>query len=204
MAFPQGFNFRSTLGFVTDVSPSEFWSTAAYPKTTASGNSAGWIVTSGNVANRSATNDARLAGIAYVTAGGTQNKFQILLPSAGSYNIRIALGDAGGSNQQSCTILDNTTLLATIATNVTTATQHFLDATGVDRTNTTWPGSNALLNLTFASTFCVVTVGVPSGNSTTLAHFYIESAAAPARLKAIGSSGGFGGGIGTLAAGSAA
>lgn len=89
MAFPQGVDFRSTAGFVTD--PANFTvdaGTTVYPTASPQGNNIGWVSTSGlSSRNRSASVDPRLAGMVFGT--NIASTFKIDLPSAGTYNIRI-------------------------------------------------------------------------------------------------------------------
>src|SRR5271157_2715224 len=91
----QGFDFRNTKAFVSDPSGSTYvLPTLAYP-TTVNGVTFGWANTflvEGR--DRNATLDPRLAGVNLVT-NGSPATFYVDLPSAGTYNVALALGDAG-------------------------------------------------------------------------------------------------------------
>jgi hypothetical protein len=180
MAFPQGLSFRQTDAFVTDVSPatSEIGQAVNYPRTTPQGNTVGWetVVSTIQVRNRQAGNDARLAGLAFPNTSTDVVKYRIDLPAAGSYNMRWASGDGSYTTSAVVSLYDTTTLLTALSTGTTSAAQTFKDATDVEWTNVTWPGSNVAITKTFASTICrLQTLGAVSGAYT---HFYIEAAAA--------------------------
>lgn len=203
MSLPLGFNFRQTVGFVTDVAPAVFIgasSTYLYPFS-AGGQNVGWDSTADiDSRNRLNTNDARLAGIVFEANNGAAAKvFRLDLPAAGTYNIRVALGDASASQTIRWELLDNTTQLALINNVTTSAANRFLDATGVERTNANWAANNVAITKTFATTTLFFKIGGSSaGNSSTIAHFYIESAAAAAFVKIAGSPqslAGYGGGL---------
>jgi hypothetical protein len=67
----------------------------------------GWLDMPGG-RDRAGGNDRRIAGVNF----GTNNRFQVDLPSAGDYNIWVAMGDHDAA-QTACkiTIRDNTTIL---------------------------------------------------------------------------------------------
>lgn len=153
MAFDEGFNFRSTLGFVTDPTDTQFVDgTLTYPQT-AGGVTFGWISISNVVTrDRNSGVDARLAGI-HRTSGGPQ-VFQVDLPATGQYEVRVAVGDANypdtGINYA---LFDNTTQVFSFSNLSTSAGGHFLDATGVERTSVAdWISNNAAVTYNFAST----------------------------------------------------
>src|SRR5271166_295692 len=89
-----GFDFRNTATFVTDPSGSTYvLSTTAYP-TKGNGVTYGWVKTSlVQARNRNAKLDPRLAGINYAS-NGSPATFYVDLPSAGTYNLSLAMGDA--------------------------------------------------------------------------------------------------------------
>jgi hypothetical protein len=186
MAFAQGCDFRASLAYVTDGATDHFFNGftgSPYPITTAQGNTAGWESVTGSTissANRSTTVDHRLAGIVYApNDGSSSGTFRIDLPAPGSYNIRMACGDA--SNEQRCSLelFDDTTSLGVLLDRAdTVAAGRFWDATGVLRTSAAnWVANNAPLTVTFASSICRFKLG---GLATSLvnpiAYFYIESA----------------------------
>jgi len=91
----QGFDFRNTSTFVTDP-PGDTYvlSTMTYP-TTVNGVTFGW--TTPNLVqgrDRSTSVDPRLAGINYVSNGAPAT-FYVNLPSPGTYNLSLAMGDDG-------------------------------------------------------------------------------------------------------------
>jgi hypothetical protein len=181
MAYPQGIAFRSTLAFVTDgtndnaeLNPG---SGVTYPRTTAQGNTVGWeAVLSGiQVRNRNAGNDARLAGAHWSDSVGVVD-FRFDLPAAGNYNVRVAMGEANYARDSNCELRDTTTVLATLTSGTTSAGQRFKDATNVERTNATWPGSNASAAATFATTICRFRMGSATTSVNTVAYLYVESA----------------------------
>src|SRR5271169_4524190 len=116
-SWQQGFDFRNTASFVTDPSGDTYvLPSTAYP-TTGSGVTYGWVKTSPVQArDRNASLDPRLAGINFVS-NGSPATFYVDLPSAGTYSLSLALGDAG---YQQCWVqcqiqfLDGSTVLATV------------------------------------------------------------------------------------------
>jgi len=184
MALPQGINLRLTSGYVTDVANDygEIASSANFPTTTPQGNNVGWE--SGSSINarydRNSANDPRLAGVVYM-GSWVEHNYRIDLPAAGDYKIRCALGDPSTSYNVSLQIVDNTTVKRTVVSPVYTgAAGRFYDASGVERTSAAdWVANNAEITETFAST--ILRFRIPmSGDLKTAAHFYVESASAPA------------------------
>lgn len=177
----QGLNFRATSGFVTDISPATFQVTGSinYPFTSPQGNAIGVETISGSgigTRDRNASLDARLAGINFQNNDGSSFAvYRIALPLAGTYNIRLAAGDASGQANVSILLKDSATTFATI-TGTTSAANRWFDATNVERTNITWPTSNVILSRTFTSTIFRIQVGpLSAAFSNTIAHVSIES-----------------------------
>lgn len=180
MALPQGINFRATSGYVTDGANEYGQVTGSlnYPTTTPQGNNVGWeSVAGGSIATRDRSTgvDSRLAGMHFNNNAST---YRIDLPSAGTYKVRAAFGDATASNYVEAYLKDNTTQIATMATRAQIASGAFVDATDVLRANAaTWVSSNATLEKTFSSTTLRVQIG--GGSTSTnyvIAHLYVESA----------------------------
>lgn len=177
MAYPQGINFRGTLAFVTDGSD-EFaqfnLSVANYPVTTTQGNTVGFETSiSGGTLDRVNTNDRRLAGIVYTNT--TAEKFRFDLPATGSYDIRVAAGDAGGNNSVFIELFDTTTSLGQLVpTHTAIGSQNFYDATNTLLTNSTWPGSNAAVTKTFSTTICRFVNG-DGTNICVMAHLHVAA-----------------------------
>ena len=129
-SWQQGFDFRNTTGFVTDPSGATYvLPTTAYP-TTVNGVTFGWTKNSAQGRDRNATLDPRLAGVNFAN-NGSPATFYVDLPSAGTYNLSLAMGDAG---YQACWVqcqvqfLDGNTVLATV-TEGSTQLGYFYDAT---------------------------------------------------------------------------
>ncbi len=191
MAFPQGINFRSSLGYVTDGANYEaiYSGHAAYPITTAQGNTVGWegtIATYLDYRDRSLFPDVRLAGINFNSSDASDLSFRIDLPTAGIYNIGIAAGDYGSSNPCAWDLKDTTTLLAHLTTG-STAGQHFKDATNTDYIDTAWPGSQTLVPYTFSSTILRL-YPATVGDITVIASFYVELVSAASTTIIVSSS----------------
>jgi len=181
-----GINFRGSLAFVTDgtdeVQTDGFSGGNAYP-VTKGGWVQGWTVTFENAADRNASIDRRLAGIGYKTNTGlSQGTYRVDLPAAGSYTIRLALGDDGSAQSyQYCEILDNTTSKLIIDKNTGTAVDEWYDAAGTKQTLANWPGSNAAATLTFATTTLFLKLGTPTAQAaiSTLSHLFISQITTP-------------------------
>jgi hypothetical protein len=181
MALPQGVDFRATSGYVTDPTNCTYETLTGspyvnYPTTTPQGSNIGWETSSFawlNSRDRSTGVDARLAGILYNSNANTP-VYRIDLPATGSHNIGLAMGDMGSSQAATVVFKDDITTISTVSG--TFAAANFLDATGVSRTAAAWPGSQALLAHTFASTIFRAELGTGSANSGFIAHLYIESA----------------------------
>jgi len=182
-----GFDFRSTATYVTDPSyAAAVVISGGYGKRypTVYTNGAGQTVTAGwncsviNGRNRTTSNDPRLAGVQFdASTGQTVRTFTVTLPAAGPYNISLAMGDRANPQKQCVALEDNTTAFATYKS-VATPSNGFMDATGVVRAEAKWVSSNATLAHTFSSTTFNVVIGCgTSGQSSTLAHVRITSAA---------------------------
>ncbi len=159
--FQQGFDFRNTSTFVTDPSGDTYvLPTTKYP-TMVNGVSFGWVNTylvQGR--DRNAKLDPRLAGVNLIT-NGSPATFYVDLPSPGTYNLSLAMGDAG---YQECWVqcqiqfLDGNTVVATL-TEGTTNLGYFYDAVGNNWSAAAWPGSNVSRQVTLSGTRLTVVVG---------------------------------------------
>ena len=172
-SWQQGFDFRSSARFVTDP-PGDTYvlPTTAYP-TKSNGISYGWVKTSlVQGRDRSASLDPRLAGMNYVN-NGSPATFYVDLPSAGTYSLALALGDAG---YQQCWVqcqiqfMDGNTVLATVAGG-SLGQGYFYDAQGYKWSAAAWPGSNLIRQVTLTGTRLTMVVGTnnATGDSTTVA-----------------------------------
>ena len=168
-----GFDFRNSAGYVTDPPGDSYvLSGTAYP-TKSNGVTFGWLKTSlVQSRDRNAKLDPRLAGINFAV-NGMPATFYVDLPSAGAYNLSLALGDAG---YQSCWVqcqiqfLDGKTVLATV-TKGSTNMGYFYDAKGTNWSAASWPTSNVSRQVTLAGTRLTVVVGTSkaTGDSTPIA-----------------------------------
>jgi hypothetical protein len=184
MAFPQGIDFRSTAGFVTDPAScdEEHSVVANYPRTSAQGNTVGWEDGTNGVRDRNANagDGAKVAGINFNSSGAAE-RYRIDLPATGSYSVRAACGDGAGVNNTHLDLYDTTTLVANLVTNHTTGgANQFYDATNVQRTSVVdWVNNNALAGpYTLASTICRFHNG-PNPNAC-VAHVWVEAASGAA------------------------
>ncbi len=169
----QGFDFRNTSTFVSDPSGDTYvLPSTAYP-TKSNGVTFGWVKTSlVQGRDRSTKVDPRLAGINFAS-NGSPATFYVDLPSSGTYNLSLAIGDAGNEQcyvQCQVQFLDGTKVLGTV-TGAMIAGGYFYDATGKQWSAAAWPGSNLSQQVTLASTRLTVVVGTnkASGDYTTLA-----------------------------------
>lgn len=163
-------NLRATAGYVTDNAAETYCLGEAYP-TTRGGVTFGFATDqTANSRDRNNAVDRRLAGIVFKSNAAGTIGFTVDLPSTGTYDVRIALGDATGAQNQLCVIKDNTTTLTTI--NAASTSGFFRDAVGVEYSAAGWPAANTAASLTFATTKLVLTLGNHSSAtlSTTLAH----------------------------------
>lgn len=181
MAFDLAWNMRLTAPFVSDPSYAVPCLGEAYPHTYTNANgdsiNAGWLVAPGNKADRSSSNDPRLAGQNQSDPPGPW-PFQVDLnsgsaPGAGEYVVDIAAGDAGSGRHIAFNLYDTTTLLIDASSGGVTAllAGEFLDATAaVVSASTAWTGATALV--TFATTVAKLSLDpLNSQWNQTIAHF---------------------------------
>ena len=165
-AWAIGFDFRDTLNYVTDP-PGDTYvlPTTAYP-TNFNGVNFGWTnVTLIQARDRNNQIDPRLAGMNFAS-NGSPGTFYVDLPASGTYNVSLALGDAG---YQSCTIgcqiqfLDGSTVLRTIAKGSNNS-GYFYDAQGNNWSAAKWPTNNVSLEVAIAGSRLTMVVGSSQGN----------------------------------------
>ena len=159
-SWEQGFDFRATSSYVTDPPSSTYvLSTTAYP-TTVNGVTFGWANTalvgaepqhdSGCAAGRDELSEQRMPA-----------KFYVDLPSAGMYNLSLAMGDEGYAQcwtQCQVQFLDGSTVVGTVNGGVE-GLGYFYDATGKNWSAAAWPGSNSTAAVTMSGTRLTVVVG---------------------------------------------
>lgn len=180
MAWDKGFNFRASSGYVTDPADCTYATAGDTYPVTRNSVTFGWTVSPTSDRDRAAyTGDqAKLAGLCFGNSNGT---FQVDLPSAGSYDIRLAVGDAiTGQSLMNLVVLDNATPVITLAS-MTTSDAQWYDASGVLRTSAAdWVANNVAVNCSFSSTTLFLQLGAAASN-TTIAHLFIsQTAGAPA------------------------
>jgi hypothetical protein len=170
--FEAGINFRGSGAFVTDGTDETYCiGSNTYP-TSRGGFTFGWNL-SASSDDRSNAIDRRLAGVNYVQPT-EERTFQFDLPAAGTYAIRLALGDHGFANSAWAEVYDNATLLFTVSDNVP-GVATFRDATSTNYSTANWPGSNTASTQVFASTTLKVKVGRTSqSNYYVIAHLQIH------------------------------
>lgn len=186
MGLPQAWDFRATLagpvGFVGDPANCDFNDGGVTASGTSSNGIAwSWTDTGGTTTrDRSGSVDPRVAGLVAVSSGGTVATFNVTLPSAGTYDITLALGDQSAQQTINFDILDNGSVLFSVATNVNTGgANNYLDATGTNRTSDTdWATNNAKKRLTFTTTSAGFRLNVPSSQTSCMAHLRIDAVAA--------------------------
>jgi hypothetical protein len=179
MAFPQGFDFRNTSAFTTDTAPNEFWQAATYPTTSAQGNTAGWVATTGlTFRDRSGQlAEPRMAGGAFISGASTQD-FRVDLPSAGTYTFVAGHGDSASSQTTTAEVFDNTTSLVKYLSNFSGATAAFTDANGGSFADVSaWASGNTSRSLTFSSTTFKLRIGGSTSGNSWLNHFRLDAAA---------------------------
>jgi len=169
----QGFDFRSTATYVTDPSGDTYvLPSTAYP-TKSNGVTFGWVKTTlvyGR--DRSKSVDPRLAGINFAN-NGSPATFYADLPSPGTYNLSLALGDAGWTEcwvQCQVQFLDGSTVLDTLTVGQTNL-GYFYDATGKNWSAAQWPTNNLTQQVTLTGTRLTMVVGTTkaTGDYTTVA-----------------------------------
>lgn len=173
-AFDKGFNFRQTSGYVTDGTNETYVlaSDAYTGSVIRNGVAFGWTTALGaqDSRDRNSALDRRLSGIGF--NDGIATVFRVDLPAAGTYSLRLAMGDPSNSKTISVTIKDGANTLVTISGVSVPAGSH-LDATGTVYTDANWPASNSAVSKVFAGT--VLTVEIPI--STPMCHLFVSRTA---------------------------
>lgn len=174
MGFDIGINFRATSTFVVDVTNETYCLGDTYP-TTRGGVTFGWS-SGASARDRSASVDRRLAGINFV-AGNAGSTFRVDLPSSGSVDVHIAIGDdAAQQNNQKWQIKDNATQLVSHGPVTAVSGAHFLDETATDYADTAWPGSQTAETFTFSSTTFFFVPNSGTADNQVIAHIRLVQA----------------------------
>ncbi len=183
-----GINFRATSGYATDGSGETHSLGEAYP-ITRGGETFGFSIDmTGSARDRDNTLDRRLVGGVFRPNNAGVVKFFFDLPEgAGTYDVRLALGDVANPQNHRCLIRDGDggTVLATINDDTGTPDVSWLDANGVERVglpdglptpSTKWPLANTANQLAFTGTQMVLDLGDHSSgtNSTFIAHVSMD------------------------------
>lgn len=160
-------NIRNSSGFVTDSAPATYFLAELYP-TTRGGLTFGYVNVNGDPfavlvpLDRSNSVDARFAGMHYYGGGPRIIRFQVDLPSTGSWTVRLASGDPNGGGAGSARrlrVYDNTTSVIDLSYNLGSASQYY-DATGTLRTSEAdWIANNAGVTYAFTTTSVFVELG---------------------------------------------
>lgn len=176
-----GINFRATSGYVADSAGETYCIGDIYP-TTRGGITFGWESDpAGRTRDRNSGNDRRLAGINFWPNNNSpaNNVFRVDLPAAGTYPVKLAVGDASSAQAlQYYKIQDGSTVLTTVDDTSGTASNGFDDATGTEYTAANWPGSNTAYSAVMTGTALKILIGENKlTGSTTLAHLFVGDAA---------------------------
>lgn len=173
-----GFDMRGTSGYVTDPANCTYV-LAETSAQTRNGITFNWTGGTGiAAADRSASADARLAGINYVGPGQT-GTFNVTLPSSGLKDVRLALGDPHFSSWAGLQVIfkDNGSNLYTVGP-ATPATGNVIDANGNEYSVANWPANNTAKRLTFSTTVFSIQVSASPANYVTTCYLEIADVAA--------------------------
>ena len=155
--FKIGFNFRGTLGFVTDLGADTFANGDDYPKSHTSADTlttcdAGFVGgVDQSASNYVDTNNAKLAG-RILENSGTPSYFRVDLPSAGNYKIRAASAKQGYTEAASIRITDGAGGDLINVSDASVADGNYLDAGGNERTHNDWVANNTQVTVEFTGT----------------------------------------------------
>lgn len=185
MSFSKGFDFRTSIAYVTDPTNCTYEAHDApdtYP-TTRNGVTFGWVTTTiedSRDRDNTAGNE-KVAGVAF-TSSATYT-FQVDLPASGIYNISLGVGDVTSSGAVGQVLIkDGGTTLITIAHNGTT---RIYDANDTAFTTLAgWVSGQASKQVTFTGTTLSLILS-PGGDAFgMIAHLFVDQAAAVGDLSA--------------------
>jgi len=165
--FDCGINFRATSGYVTDGANETYCEASDTYPTTRGGCTFGWDNSTGvSELNRNSGVDRRLAGINYLSKTNLSRTFRLDLPSAGTYEIHLAIGDMNAATNCGCVVRDGATTNIITLTGDTSGSAKFKDATNTEYSHTNWPSSESGSTHSLSNDFIIWRVsGAASGNS---------------------------------------
>ena len=185
-----GFNFRGTIGFITDATKELGIVANFYPHTYSSDGTnviAGWLgIGPPYFQNLNVSRDRRVAGAHAKPNDGTQAIFRIKVPQAGNWLISLAIGDAGvGTSYEYVQLFDNGSLIATYDHPAGTLPDRWIAADDLVYDETTWPSTGSTKTITHGFTdigdgtaILTIVIGTPTlqADNTQLAHVRLRIA----------------------------
>lgn len=186
MAFSKGFDFRSSIAYVSDPTNCTYEAHDApdtYP-TTRNGVTFGWVTTTvqdGRDRDNTAGNE-KVAGINFTSTGAVYT-FQVDLPASGDYNIYLGVGDVFSSGSVGQVLIkDGSTTLITISHN---ATNRIYDANDTAFTTLAgWVSGQTPQKVTFSGSTLSLLLSIGSDTIGAIAHLFVDQVAAGGDLSA--------------------
>jgi hypothetical protein len=175
--FDFAINFRASANFVSDPANTTYCLAETYPVTRL-GVAFGWISGSRDSRNRSTGVNPALAGFNFVSG---QGDFKIgntagqsgSIP-AGTYEIRLALGETDNPQRAAVQVFDGSTLRFSLSDSGVSASQ-FMDAMGTMRSTSSWPSTNSPRTIVISSGVLILRVGMAgSGSNYPITHVYLH------------------------------
>lgn len=189
---PEGFsasiNFRGSPGYVVDRPNESHLDAELYP-VHRNNWTYGWTsnILGGIDRDAGAPFAPEMSGVNYAINAAGGKEFRLDLPAAGTYAVRLAIGDAAGSQAgQYVSICDgvNGPVLAPVLTGQSTPVYGFFDALGVPHASAdAWRADNSPAIVTTSGPVLAIRIADASdGNITVIAHVEVAAyAAAPTR-----------------------
>lgn len=172
-----GVSFRNTSGFVADGAGDTYDLGPVYP-VTRGGLTFGWSTDMTSTSRDRSGYTAKMAGLNQIANSGATVDWTLDLPNgAGTYDVRIALGDE--LNAQNCHAVIKDTSTTKLTLNGTTGgagggASTFIDAANTAYAETSWIASNTAASIVFATSKLVVTLGGFAGGAGNSAIAYIS------------------------------
>jgi hypothetical protein len=177
VSYGHRFNFRSTLGHVTDP----IGDTHVLGETSSQSRddvTFQWNVCADCSRDRSGYGSlVRFGGVNKRSNDGTQNTWTLTLPAAGYYSIHAAFGDADNSGSITyAEMYDDSTLITTLNLAASGGANTYRDATGVVRDAADWEDDNVPVIHNFSSTTFKLVIGSPTniGGETRISHLWLQ------------------------------